>query len=167
MHPICSTSPPQVAILSNRDGSGSGVGFRDRGRSTRRERDVGRQRSSRSLSPRDRNSRRKFRKDSPDPEAYARSACPVCLSRKRHHIRQCRALTLWNNKDEARCSRTADGYIVDKAGRTLCSDWNQIIGCAKKSSQHIHECSGCGKTSHGAQDCSLAEKAPSAHAVGR
>jgi len=46
---------------------------------------------------------------------------------------------------KARCSGTEDGNIVDVNGRTLCSNWNQTIGCKDKSARHIYERSGCGE----------------------
>ena len=66
---------------------------------------------------------------------------------------------LWDGKHKARCTRTDEGRIVNEAGQSLCHNWNQTIGCKDKTSRHVHECSGCGDPSHGAQDCSLAEKA--------
>ncbi|KAF9791939.1 hypothetical protein BJ322DRAFT_1026297 [Thelephora terrestris] len=156
----------QVALISSREVSGSWGGHRDRGRSAQRDRGRGRQRSSRSKSPRDRIPKQKFRRDSPETEAVStRSVCPVCLGRGSHSIRQCQATHLWNDSEETRCSRTEEGRIIDKAGRILCTNWNQTVGCTQRFSRHIHECSGCGKSSHGAQRCPRAEKAPSAHAA--
>ena len=148
-----------MAVISQRDTfeaqSGPGV----RGRTRRSERGMGRRRSSRSLSPKNKSPNPRFRKSSSEREAHPLSACPICLSRKRHQIRKCQASVLWDGQRKAKCSRTEDGRIIDGEGRTLCTNWNQSLGCREKSTRHIHECSGCGETSHGAQECGLAEKA--------
>lgn len=130
---------------------------RDRGRDAGSSRAAGRQRSSRSRSPRRRTTDRRFRRRSTENET-ALSACPVCLSRQRHRIQECKATSLWDGKHKARCVRADKGKITDLDGRVLCIRWNQTVGCRDTSPRHIHECSGCGKTSHGAQECSLAEK---------
>jgi len=148
----------KVAILSQRGAIEEQVGRRDRGRVGRRDRGTGRERSSRSRSPRPKSPNRRFRRDGKETETIALSACPICLSRKKHPIRNCQEQLLWDGQTKARCHR-ADGKIVDQKGRTLCSNWNQSIGCKEKLSRHIHECSGCGESSHGAQECGLAEKA--------
>jgi len=152
-------SPPvRVAILTQRETIEVQGGHRDRGRMRRRERDMGRTRSSRSRSPKDRSPNPRFRRNDSEHSTHPLSACPICLSRKAHQIRKCQETTLWDGRNKARCSRTEDGRIVDGRGRTLCSNWNQKIGCKDKSTRHLHKCSGCGDTSHGAQQCSLAEK---------
>ena len=155
---VQSTLPIQLEKLSRREMSESQASHRDRGRAGKHNRSSGRQRSSRSRSPKTRSPNHRFRRNSPDQEARGLSACPVCLSRKKHPIRKCKAANLWDGQHKSRCARTDDGQIVDINGRTLCNNWNQTIGCKDKSSRHIHECSGCGESSHGAQDCSFAEK---------
>ena len=155
-----------MAILSHRDAFESQGGYRDRGRAGRRDRGPGRQRSSRSRSPVDKSSKQQFRRNSQTTATHL-SACPVCLSHKKHPIRQCQATTLWDGQQKTRCRRTEDGRIVDNTDRTLCSNWNQSIGCDDQSGRHIHECSGCGKMSHGAQNCSLAEKTSPANSSRR
>lgn len=139
---------------------------RDRGRDVGSSQGQGRQRSSRSRSPKRRTPNRRFRRRSTDGET-ALPACPVCLSRQRHRVQDCKATTLWDGKRQVRCSRSGEGKIVDPEGRTLCTRWNQSVGCKDKSTRHIHECSGCGKSSHGAQECSLAEKAHSKYPANR
>ena len=139
--------------------SGPYLGERDRGRRGRRDRPPGRTRSSRSRSPADKPSLHPFRRPDSEPETPSLSACLVCLSRKPHKIRSCQATLLWDGKHKSRCTRTIDGRVVDATGRPLCYNWNQTMGCKDKSARHLHECSGCGDASHGAQDCNLAEKA--------
>lgn len=131
---------------------------RERGRGTRRERFPDRRRSSRSASPDAKSATHRFRRSSTSRKTPL-SACPICLGRMPHKIRQCKASLLWDGVRKARCTRSDDGRIVDKAGRTLCNNWNQIVGCGDKSTRHVHECSGCGNSSHGAQNCNFAEKA--------
>ena len=149
----------QLFMISRRDAPETQFGYRVGGRSRRHDRDSGRHRSSRSRSPKDRPPLQSFRRHSPTPEATPLSACPICLSRKRHPIRKCQATTLWNGQQKARCSRDEEGRIIDNSGRTLCNNWNQTVGCKDGSTRHIHECSGCGEPTHGAQNCRLAEKA--------
>jgi hypothetical protein len=145
-------------MLSRRETTETQSGQRDRGRARRRERGMGRPRSSRSRSPRDKSPNRRFRRNSTEKTTYAVPACPVCLSRKKHAIRYCRVALLWDGKTKTVCSRSDDGRIIDGKGRILCSNWNQPIGCNERSSGHIHECSGCGDKSHGAQECDRAQK---------
>lgn len=157
----------QVAIMTQRDMGRYQEGPKDRGRVMQRDRGVVRHRSSRSRSPADRATNPSFRRRSTENETFPLSVCPICLSRRRHPIRKCQAPVLWNGKQKTRCLRADDGRIVCVDGRTLCSNWNQTIGCKDRSSRHIHECSGCGESSHGAQDCSLAQKTETANAARR
>ena len=154
-------SPTQLATLSRKDMLDGRGGHRDRGGSRLRNRGRVRPRSSRSRSPGD-PAKPRFRRHSAEKEAIALSACPTCLSRRQRPIQKCQAPNLWNGQRKARCTRTEDGRIVDGDGRTLCTNWNQTIGCKDQRSKHIHECSGCGERTHGAHDCPLAEKAQSA-----
>ena len=156
---LCAGALPQLAVSSHRETPEARASHRDRSRSRKRERLLGRPRSSRSRSPKEHPSKPRFRRPSTDPEMHPLSACPICLSRKRHPIRKCQALSIWDGQHKSRCSRSADGRIIDGEGHTLCSNWNQTIGCTDKSSRHIHECSGCGESSHGTQGCPLTEKA--------
>ena len=89
------------------------------------------------------------------------SACPICLSRRKHRLRECNSKTLWDGKRKARCHRDKEGRIINKDGQSLCNNWNHTVRCKDETARHIHECSGCGSRSHGAQECSLAEKAQS------
>ena len=157
--PHRSSSTIQLATASRRDTVGPSAGYRDRGGSRKRGRALGRPRSSRSRSPKDNAMKPRFRRPGSEQETFVLSACPICLSRKRHQLRECQATTLWDGQHKTRCSRTDDGRIIDNKGRILCSNWNQSIGCKDKTTRHIHECSGCGDASHGAQECTLAEKA--------
>ena len=161
--PTCSSwsSLAQVSMLYQTNNVIAHSSEGDRGRLRKPDRGPGRRRSSRSKSPKERLPPRRFRRTSLNTETPSLSACPVCLSRKKHNIRTCRVDTLWDGKRKTRCTRNEDGKIVDEAGRPLCHNWNQVVGCKDGSSRHIHECSGCGESSHGAQECYLAEKAQS------
>lgn len=155
----------EVEVLSqSRSREASNV-ERDRGRTRGREKEFYRPRSSRSRSPR-RKPSTKFRRNSPSNEAPL-PACPICLSRQRHPIKNCRLPRTWDGKHKTSCYRSNDHRIIDGTGRSLCINWNQVVGCKDKSSKHIHECSGCGDSSHGAQECRLAEKAHAHHPADR
>jgi len=153
-----STQNQLVAFMRKVSGE-SQFGERENGRGRRRDRGQGRVRSSRSKSPRDKSPPNRFRRTSTGPETRPLSACPICLSRKPHPIRSCQSPKLWDGKRNSHCSRNAKGQVIDGAGRFLCLNWNQVIGCKDGTARHVHECSGCGNASHGAQDCPLAEKA--------
>ena len=84
------------------------------------------------------------------------SACPICLSRKRHQIASCQSAETWDKK-KVRCSRNERGRIINNKGIMLCSDWQRPNRCENVSSGHVHECSGCGASQHGADSCPLAE----------
>ena len=144
--------------MSQRDTMEIQFGHRDRGRMRRHDRGPGRPRSSRSRSPKAKSQNQQFRRNSTDRETSILSACPICLSRKKHRLQECQATSLRDGQNKARCTRANNGRIIDSNGRVLCSNWNQTIRCKDRSSHHIHECSGCGESSHGAQQCGLAEK---------
>src|SRR5579872_7051436 len=135
---------------------------RERTRGREPLRATARTRSSRSRSPRRGPPIQRFRQQTPETTSSL-PACPTCLGREKHPIRFCRKEHLWNGNSKARCTRTNDCKLVDGAGRFLCINWNQSLGCKDTTARHIHECSGCGDKSHGAQQCSLAEKANSEH----
>ena len=83
-------------------------------------------------------------------------ACPVCLGRHRHRVVSCQATKTWNGRDTV-CMRTDTGRILNKRGAVICADWQRPNRCTDATGKHLHECSGCGSTKHGADFCSLAE----------
>ncbi|EPS94629.1 hypothetical protein FOMPIDRAFT_1134021, partial [Fomitopsis schrenkii] len=48
--------------------------------------------------------------------------------------------------------------LIDN-GRTLCCDWQRLDGCNSHLHDSRHLCSGCGQSTHGAQNCPRAEAA--------
>ena len=86
------------------------------------------------------------------------SACAVCLGRHRHNIAQCNASLLWDGSGKPRCHRNSEGRLVTPAGQQLCSNWQRPDGCSASGHDSKHECSGCGKTDHGAQLCPRTQK---------
>lgn len=86
------------------------------------------------------------------------SACAICLGRHRHSISTCIADRFWDGSGRARCSRNGSGQIVTPENQVLCIDWQRPDGCQSTTHDVRHECSGCGKKSHGAQTCPRAEK---------
>lgn len=86
------------------------------------------------------------------------SACAVCLGRHRHNIAQCNSTTLWDGSDKPRCHRNSEGRLVNPAGQQLCSNWQRPDGCSASGHDSKHECSGCGKSDHGAQLCPRTQK---------
>ena len=86
------------------------------------------------------------------------SACTICLGRHPHDVYNCTSATLWDSSP-ARCQRNGQGRLVNPAGSILCSDWQRPNGCPSTSHDSRHECSGCGKQTHGAQNCPRAQKA--------
>lgn len=157
----------QMAALIQKETSFSVYNGRDRGRNQTRDRGPGRQRSSRSRSPIDNSPKSHFRTEGRRREPPPLSACQICLGRQKHAVHKCRASLLWNGKHKAPCTRGEDGRITNEVGQVLCSDWNKPIGCKDGSPRHVHQCSGCGDTSHGAQECPRAEKASSTNAARR
>ncbi|KAJ6510709.1 hypothetical protein C8R45DRAFT_814654, partial [Mycena sanguinolenta] len=86
------------------------------------------------------------------------SACAICLGRHRHSIATCASECLWDNSGRTRCTRNGNGQIVTPENQILCVDWQRPDGCPSSSHDQRHECSGCGKKTHGAQACPRAEK---------
>jgi hypothetical protein len=98
------------------------------------------------------------------PSNHGPSACAICLGRYRHAINKCNAEHFWDGA-KARCSRNQSGRIVNPSGNILCSNWQRPEGCRSTSHDTRHECSGCGKADHGAQQCPRAQKEPSTHSL--
>lgn len=84
--------------------------------------------------------------------------CAVCLSRRPHDMRNCKATSTWDGRP-TRSRRDAEGRLVDPEGNVLCVDWQRASGCLSRSEGHRHECAGCGSPAHGASDCPLAQEA--------
>ena len=82
------------------------------------------------------------------------TACAICLSRAPHNIRECKATRRWDGMP-AQYSRNSENRIIDNQGNIICSDWQCPQKCP--STKHRHECSGCGNSAHGAQDCPLVQ----------
>jgi hypothetical protein len=87
------------------------------------------------------------------------SACTLCLGRHRHNIAICASTTLWDKQTPAYCVRNEINRLVNSKGFVLCSNWQRPNGCTNTTHDSRHECSGCGKSDHGAQKCPRAEKA--------
>ena len=86
-----------------------------------------------------------------------RSACPKCLGRFPHDVRNCNRGELWDGTP-CHCQRNPDGFLINPNGQAVCTDWQRPFGCRTKHSATLHECSGCGDSGHGAQSCPKAQK---------
>ncbi|KAF8130807.1 hypothetical protein EV363DRAFT_1262570 [Boletus edulis] len=121
--------------------------FTPRGPRPVRRRSRSRERSPRRSHSHDNKRRRPFRNNKAAP------VCPKCLGR--HEDRPdrpvCNASSLWDNSGATYCTRDQQGRLLNKSGRVLCWDFQRPRGCSSQG--HNHECSGCGDTNHGAQDC--------------
>jgi hypothetical protein len=118
------------------------------------------------MPPRD-TKRRHITKSGAEPNQFFRagaagngalSACTICLGRGPHDVYNCASATLWDGSP-AQCQKNNQGRIVNPAGSILCSDWQRPNGCSATTHNSHHECSGCGKLTHGAQNCPRAQKA--------
>ncbi|KAF9786296.1 hypothetical protein BJ322DRAFT_1058741 [Thelephora terrestris] len=135
-----------------------------------RESRLRRYRSSRSRSPVRHPNRQHHRSRSPEvarrqnfrtsapatPRSNRLPACPICLGRHKHHPASCQATKMWNGSN-ARCSRAANGRILNNQGGVLCTDWQRPNRCTNFVAKHLHECSGCGSSEHGADSCHNAQ----------
>ncbi|THH00664.1 hypothetical protein EW026_g1889 [Hermanssonia centrifuga] len=74
-------------------------------------------------------------------------------------LASCAAATFWSGQGKTRCRRNVRKRIINPDGLELCTDWQREVGCSQKGQRHNHECSGCGDSTHGAAECSLAQKA--------
>ena len=108
---------------------------RDNGRRTRGEQD-------------------QFFRSGADPRG---AVCATCLGRHEHPFGKCTAHKLWNGA-VAGAKKNGYGRLVGEDGLAICYDWQLPSGCQSTSHNERHKCSGCGKTSHGAQNCPRAEK---------
>jgi hypothetical protein len=92
------------------------------------------------------------------------SACAVCLGRHPHKIIDCSAPSIWDKSVPTLASRT-NKLLSMRDGRPVCADWQRYSGCSSSRHDNRHICSGCAATSHGAQDCPRAQKAPGPHSL--
>ena len=124
-------------------------------------------RHSRQASPHRDTKRRRTAKPGAEPQQFfqagavgngALSACTICLGHRPHDVYNCASTTLWDGAP-ACCQKNGQGCLVNPAGNILCSNWQWPNGCPATTHDSRHECSGCGKLTHGAQGCPRAQKA--------
>lgn len=89
--------------------------------------------------------------DTPSP-----SVCAICLGRGHPEMAKCNSGVFWNGKP-SRCRRNARGRVVNPDGTEICLDWQLARGCSSRNHSDRHECSGCGRSDHGAHSCHLAQ----------
>ncbi|KAH9830051.1 uncharacterized protein C8Q71DRAFT_717584, partial [Rhodofomes roseus] len=82
--------------------------------------------------------------------------CATCLGRHKHRVFDCDATHTWNKAFEVMSKRSGKDFML-KDGRSLCYDWQRGRGCRSSLHDNRHICSGCGKATHGAQNCPRAE----------
>ena len=83
--------------------------------------------------------------------------CAVCLGRHEHPFAKCNDTKLWDGSASG-ARKNEQGRLVAADGFALCFDWQLPKGCGSTGHLDRHRCSGCGKSDHGAQGCSRAEK---------
>jgi len=78
-------------------------------------------------------------------------ACAVCLSHKLHSVPvvECDTNKTWDLKYDMFAKQVNRTLIGKATGQHICSWWQRKDGCSDKHS-HVHLCSGCGLSSHGA-----------------
>ncbi|KAJ7161226.1 hypothetical protein C8R46DRAFT_904749 [Mycena filopes] len=81
--------------------------------------------------------------------------CALCLG-SHENVAGCRSTTTWDGRP-TRCHRNAKGKIANPQGIELCLDFQLPRGCNGNRGRHnhVHECSGCGATDHGASSCAF------------
>jgi len=92
--------------------------------------------------------------------------CAVCLSRESHKgkVTNCTATHTWDKQFETFCTRFNSSLITRTDHQSVCAKWQRDEGCKEKHA-HLHVCSGCGATSHGACNCPRAQKAPPTNTI--
>jgi hypothetical protein len=108
---------------------------------------------------------KKERRESEFPSSTAGrvlSACAVCLGRHPHRIIECAAPMLWDNTTASIAIRS-NRILSMRDGRPVCGDWQRASSCSSSLHDARHFCSGCSSSTHGAQECSRAQKARSAN----
>ncbi|KAG2107915.1 uncharacterized protein F5147DRAFT_531331, partial [Suillus discolor] len=83
--------------------------------------------------------------------------CAVCLGRHNHKFIECSAEWLWDGTMLTVATWTNKQLLLRSSEKPLCVDW-QRARCISQSHDDHHVCSGCLSTSHGAQNCSRAQK---------
>jgi len=92
------------------------------------------------------------------------SACAVCLGRHPHRIVECEAKMLWDSSHPSLAIRS-NKILAMRDGRPICGDWQRVSSCPSSRHDNRHICSGCASSSHGAQNCSRAQKIPGSHSL--
>jgi hypothetical protein len=145
-----SRSPPRAGPSRGHDRSRSPPG---RGASPSRHQTDSRQQSYSSKRPR--RDKQGFFRAGADSRG---EVCATCLGRHEHPFVKCDGHELWDGSPGS-IRKSGNGRPVDPNGNPLCLDWQRLKGCQSSSHSERHRCSGCGKSSHGAQACPRAEKA--------
>ncbi|KZP10955.1 hypothetical protein FIBSPDRAFT_656409, partial [Athelia psychrophila] len=87
----------------------------------------------------------------------ALAACALCLGRFAHRVNECQAQVLWDSRTPTVTHRVGRALEM-RDGRQICMDYQLRAGCTRNDHDTRHFCTGCGRPSHGSQDCPLAEK---------
>ena len=85
------------------------------------------------------------------------SACAVCLGCHEHEYAKCSASKLWNG-GKVCVQRNEQGQLVFLDGLPVCFNFQTLAGCSDQSHPSRHICSRCGKSGHGAQQCTQVQK---------
>lgn len=93
-----------------------------------------------------------------------RSACVICLGRHQHDVLRCTAQYFHGTTQPTRATRSrsnSDSILLRGSKARICLHFNLPKGCRYSASDAhpLHECTGCGSTAHGAQRCSVGQKA--------
>ncbi|EPS98848.1 hypothetical protein FOMPIDRAFT_1091889, partial [Fomitopsis schrenkii] len=83
--------------------------------------------------------------------------CAICLGRHQHRVFNCDATKTWDQAFDTIATRVDKNLVLIDNGRTLCCDWQRLDGCNSRLHDSCHLCSGCGQSTHGAQNCPRAE----------
>ncbi|EJD35539.1 hypothetical protein AURDEDRAFT_175406 [Auricularia subglabra TFB-10046 SS5] len=89
-----------------------------------------------------------------DAASSAHRACVICLGRHAHNVAACASATLHGSDKKAACARRG-GVLTNVTNNVaVCLIYNIKGACnGGKGHNGAHECSGCGKHGHSAQEC--------------
>ena len=87
-------------------------------------------------------------------DTHSPAVCILCLG-KHPNPAKCTEKQTWDGK-LTHCQHSSNGCLITSKNKSICMDFNFWRGCQQEGS-HLHKCSGCSSSLHGANKCPQAQ----------